>query len=242
MTHPPQQPHGYLQPGWPQYPPQYPPPPRKTRTGLIAGIVSVVVLVVGALAITGFVAPGFFLDNQQPERPSGSAGQVSRTSAAADPRDPNLTVASPKAFEDPVDCAKVVTSGDLAEAMPESRLGKLSSQDPGSFAYCGGSVLVKNEKADIDVRVGQLSLSVTRDFAVEKDAERTTFGGSTAVETQDIENKHCGVQVAIHPEGRLGFGAGLDVKIRAYTSEMWANCLTAARTIAEIAIVRLPDA
>lgn len=149
MTYPPQQPHGYPQPGWPQDPP----PPRKTRTGLIVGVVAAVVLVIGALAITGFAAPGFLLDDQDSARPAESAGQAG-------------------------------PSGDLAEAMPGSRLGTLSSRNPGSFAYCGGSVLVKNERADLDVRVGQLSLSVTRDFAVEKDAERTTFGGSTAVETQ----------------------------------------------------------
>ncbi len=43
-------------------PPGYGPPPRKSKTGLVVGIVSAVV-VLAALGVTGFVAPGFFLSD-----------------------------------------------------------------------------------------------------------------------------------------------------------------------------------
>lgn len=46
--------------GYPQYGGYPPPPPRKPKTGLIVGIVAAVV-VLATLGITGFVAPGFFL-------------------------------------------------------------------------------------------------------------------------------------------------------------------------------------
>jgi len=70
MTYP-QGPHqgGYPQPG-PYGPPGgYPPPgygtPRKSNTGLIVGIIAAVVVVLGTLGITGFVAPGFFLSDDE---------------------------------------------------------------------------------------------------------------------------------------------------------------------------------
>lgn len=89
MTYPPQQPprqpgYGMPQPypgGYPAGPPGPPPgPPPKKNTGLIVGIVAAVVLIVGGVLITGFVAPGFFLsdekkddDDRQAKKPTGQA-------------------------------------------------------------------------------------------------------------------------------------------------------------------------
>lgn len=60
----------------PPYPPQ-PPQPSKTKTGLIVGIVAAVVLI-AALLITGFVAPGFFLSDD-----SDATGAGDKTAPAA---------------------------------------------------------------------------------------------------------------------------------------------------------------
>lgn len=93
MTYPPpQRPHpgpppGYPPPGW-QYPAPYGPPPPKRRTGLVVAIVAVVVLLVGALAITGFVAPGFLLgdDAEQAAGGTGSVDQEQLEQAGGDPQ------------------------------------------------------------------------------------------------------------------------------------------------------------
>lgn len=93
MTYPPpQRPHpgpppGYPPPGW-QYPAPYGPPPPKRRTGLVVAIVAVVVLLVGALAITGFVAPGFLLgdDAEQAAVGTGSVDQEQLEQAGGDPQ------------------------------------------------------------------------------------------------------------------------------------------------------------
>lgn len=63
------------QPGYPPY--GYPPhPPKKSNTAVIVSIV-VVVLVLGTLGITGFVAPGFFLSDDE------SSGDGSSTASPA---------------------------------------------------------------------------------------------------------------------------------------------------------------
>lgn len=63
------------QPGYPPY--GYPPhPPKKSNTTVIVSIV-VVVLVLGTLGITGFVAPGFFLSDDE------SSGDGSSTASPA---------------------------------------------------------------------------------------------------------------------------------------------------------------
>jgi hypothetical protein len=93
MTYPPPQrphagpPHGYPPAGW-QYPGAYGPPPPRRRTGPVVAIVAFVVLVVGALAITGFVAPGFFLgdDNEQAAAGTGSVDQEQIEKAGGDPQ------------------------------------------------------------------------------------------------------------------------------------------------------------
>lgn len=82
----PQQPYP---PQQPPYPPQqqpwqgYGPPPKKSNTGVIVAIVAVVVLALTTLGITGFVAPGFFLGDDES---SGDAGShdLSTPQAAAE--------------------------------------------------------------------------------------------------------------------------------------------------------------
>ncbi len=57
------------------------PPPPKKNTGMIIAIVAIVVLVLGGLGVTGFVAPGFFLSDDKknagggdPTTPAGNGG------------------------------------------------------------------------------------------------------------------------------------------------------------------------
>lgn len=70
---------GYPAPAW-QQPGGYRPPPRKNRTALIVSVVAVVLVVVGAVAVTGFVAPGFFLSENEP---SGLAPQTPPSTPAS---------------------------------------------------------------------------------------------------------------------------------------------------------------
>ncbi|QWF80860.1 hypothetical protein [Amycolatopsis sp. CA-230715] len=65
---PPQQ--GFPQQGFPPPgygPPGYGPPPKKSKAGLVVGLVlGLVVVLGGVVAILGFVAPGFFLSKDVP--------------------------------------------------------------------------------------------------------------------------------------------------------------------------------
>ena len=103
-----QEPHG--QPGYggydpsAQYPPaQYPsaqygggfggygPPPPRKKTGAIVAVVAVVALVLGGLAFTGFVAPGFLLGDGDDTAGGGGPTTTTTTSSSApagdDPED-----------------------------------------------------------------------------------------------------------------------------------------------------------
>ncbi|MPZ80595.1 MAG: hypothetical protein GEV28_09425 [Actinophytocola sp.] len=64
--------------GYPQYGGGYggPPPPRK-NTGMIVAIVSIVVLLLAGIGITGFVAPGFFLSDDKKNDAGGGTGGTS---------------------------------------------------------------------------------------------------------------------------------------------------------------------
>lgn len=72
---PPQQgfpPPGYGPPGF--GPPGFGPPPKKSKAGLVVGIVlGLVVVIGGVVAILGFVAPGFFLSKDVPINGPGIA-------------------------------------------------------------------------------------------------------------------------------------------------------------------------
>lgn len=86
---PPGPPGPYPPPWWQQqHPGPYgqPPGPPTRRTGVIVAVVAVIVLV-GALAITGFVAPGFFLPDDKPAAGEGSIAPEQLEQAAADPQD-----------------------------------------------------------------------------------------------------------------------------------------------------------
>lgn len=93
MTYPPQQggpqwgpPPGPYQPGYgpppnqpgygvppSPYPPGYGPPPKKRRTVLWIVLGCVALLLVAGIGITGFVAPGFFVNH---DRPIGAPGNL----------------------------------------------------------------------------------------------------------------------------------------------------------------------
>jgi hypothetical protein len=86
MTYPPQGPYGgqqqypHQQPPYGGYPPQPPyggpgyggyPPPKKSNTGLLVGIIAGTVVVLAAVGVTGFVAPGFFLSKTKESPAAG---------------------------------------------------------------------------------------------------------------------------------------------------------------------------
>jgi hypothetical protein len=54
-----------------------PPEPPKSKTGPIVAIVAIVVLLLGGLGITGFVAPGFFLSDDEGSNNAGAGGNSS---------------------------------------------------------------------------------------------------------------------------------------------------------------------
>ncbi|WP_037303175.1 peptidylprolyl isomerase [Amycolatopsis orientalis] len=85
MSQPPQQP--YQQPGW-YGAPQQPPPSNKTALWVGLGVLGLVV-VVAVVAITGFVAPGFFLPD------SKSKGAVASPSSAPSSTSQQTTTQSP---------------------------------------------------------------------------------------------------------------------------------------------------
>jgi hypothetical protein len=76
-----QQPQYGGYPGGGQYGGGYGGPPEKKNTGMIVAIVAIVVLVLGGLGITGFVAPGFFLSDDQK---TGGGGGDPTSSAPKD--------------------------------------------------------------------------------------------------------------------------------------------------------------
>lgn len=98
MAYPPQQgPYGPQVPqgqqqygGYPQQPGPYGAPPPKNKAPLIASLLFVVALLAG-LGITGFVAPGFFLsDDDDKSGGSASDGSASDGGASGGSEDPDL--------------------------------------------------------------------------------------------------------------------------------------------------------
>lgn len=84
-------PYGQQQPGW------HPQPPRKSNTALIVSIVAVVVLILGTLGITGFVAPGFFLSDDESgsgDESSQAGGHSGQPSPVVDPSGDPLELAA----------------------------------------------------------------------------------------------------------------------------------------------------
>ncbi len=61
-----------------------PPQPPKSKTGPIIAVVAIVVLLLGGLGITGFVAPGFFLSDDSKNDAGGGSGGGGKTSEKKD--------------------------------------------------------------------------------------------------------------------------------------------------------------
>jgi hypothetical protein len=137
---------GYQQPQYPtqggyqqQYPPnaQYgpgfggpPAPPAKSKAGLVIGIVVAVVVIV-ALGVTGFVAPGFFLSKSSDKAASAPAA----SSAPVVPPAPGSGLPS---------------TGDIdpaAKAEVEKFLGALNNKDAdGAFGLrCADSIVTQDD-------------------------------------------------------------------------------------------------
>ncbi|GAA5103453.1 hypothetical protein [Haloechinothrix salitolerans] len=116
MTYPPQPPgphgpHGQQGHPWQHgYPPPRPPgPPRSNKTGVIAGItLTLVLLAVAAVAITGFLAPGYFLDD------TTSGGQVA-SAADQESEAPSVREQPPKPSPRPQRGVPAPADGGSAE-------------------------------------------------------------------------------------------------------------------------------
>jgi hypothetical protein len=142
MTH--QQPYG--QPGPHQFPTHqyggmygggFGAPPPKKKTGVVMATVAIVVLVLGGLAVTGFVAPGFFLsaddgDSESTFDPTSKPSAPETDETIAEPaEEPTLTTevateeGAPTADGQPVEQAALdamqsfldsVNAGDATQA------------------------------------------------------------------------------------------------------------------------------
>jgi hypothetical protein len=137
-----QQQPGY---GQPQYPPPGqgfggpPAPPPKSKTGMLVGI-AVAVVVIVALGITGFVAPGFFLSK-------------SSDKAASAPADSSAPVAPPAAPSG-LPSAGSLPTGDIGDVDPAAKsvaekfLAAINSKDvDGAFAMM--CQVAANQKDDL---------------------------------------------------------------------------------------------
>jgi hypothetical protein len=105
-------PHGAPQYGHPQYGGGFGPPPPRKNTGAVVAVVAAVVLVLGALGITGFVAPGFLLGDDETD--VGGPGPTTTTTTTT------TTSAEPP--------------GEDAEALVAALVAGLDSQDAEALA------------------------------------------------------------------------------------------------------------
>lgn len=171
MNYPPQQrppagpPPGYPPPGW-QYPAAYSQPPPKRRAGLVVAIVAVVMLVVGALAITGFVAPGFFLsdDNEQ---------------AVDDPT--------------PVDQAQLEQAGGDPQALAEATVAALLAKDAAAVDRVLCPDATEDARGVKQILPMVQDVRLDGDVRVKSDTEASaritiTANGTTATLTQELRN------------------------------------------------------
>lgn len=121
MTYPPPQgppgPYGYPGSG------PYTPPPKKNHTGVIVTAI-VAVITLGVLAITGFVAPGFFLE----EDSNTTSGKSAQSEQTTPPPRPRRTFTVPRPSTPPADFA-------AGQQLARKFLDKINSRDaPGATA------------------------------------------------------------------------------------------------------------
>ncbi|WP_410630332.1 hypothetical protein [Amycolatopsis sp. cmx-4-83] len=100
-----------------------PAPPKKSKTGMWIAVGATVVVVLAALGVTGFVAPGFFLskdDNTNVAAPPSS-------STSAKPTSPKTT--TPKKSTTPTSKAPTGSGASDAKAVLQGFIDKLNSGD-----------------------------------------------------------------------------------------------------------------
>ncbi|MEU8414106.1 peptidylprolyl isomerase [Amycolatopsis japonica] len=149
----PQQP--YQQQGWYGAPQQPPPSSNKTALWVGLGVLGLVV-VVAVVAITGFVAPGFFLSDSKGDSPVASSSSSAPTSSSQDTATqspvnlPSARTELPKRttpLADPTDCAYPVdTSGPVPKKVNPPAAGPTPAS--GTVA-----LTVKTTAGDIGLRL-----------------------------------------------------------------------------------------
>ncbi|MFC4857756.1 hypothetical protein [Actinophytocola glycyrrhizae] len=164
MTYP-QQPYGGQDPyaGYGGYGAPPPPPPRKKNTAAIVAVVAAVVVVLAGLGITGFVAPGFFLSDD--DTPTGGS--------------PTTTQPTTSSAEPGTDGAEEVLSAvaDGLDTQDKDALSDVACTDAASVVEeaiddadnVTGAELVDTEEIADDEVMGTLEVSVddrTGEFAV----------------------------------------------------------------------------
>lgn len=141
-AHPPQG------PAWPPPPP--PPPPRSPHgTALVVGISAVVLLLLGGLAVTAFVAPGFLVDDSD----SSSADSDTDTGRGGNGDDPGglpeVDIPPPNSSDldtDPGDVPPPISEGDDPGQGPEQGSGGT----PEEFATGYLSAVAAGDPAAVD--------------------------------------------------------------------------------------------
>lgn len=194
--YPPQQPqYGQQYPqqgGYPQQ--QYPqqgqygpgtggfggPPPKKSKTGLWIGL-GAGVLVIAAVAVTGFVAPGFFLSKK------------TDNAAAKPPAAPSATVAPPSAPSTSPSSSGSSTSTDPAVAAAAAKLLQaLNSGDvTGATAMVCPTAGTFADPADIKDAATKGNHDLKPVATTNPDPMSVAFGG-----TEDFEGSHVATAVS----------------------------------------------
>ena len=187
----PQQPYQgtqqFPQQGWDQA--QYPggpggEPPKSNKTGLWIGI-AVAVVLVAALAITGFVAPGFFLskdksDNQaqtQAPVPPPSSQLAPPSSAGGLPSDdPSAPTESDSPDSGGVDAAQV-------KQLVDDFIGKINAKDAAGAAAMLCAKSTSSAKQSIDDAVSHDPQLSVKKLTANQYLSSATIGGSMSGKT-----------------------------------------------------------
>src|SRR5690606_38091228 len=128
-------------------------PPTKPKTTVIVSIVAVVVLVLGTLGITGFVAPGFFLSD---DKETTAAPVAEKTVESTEPEEPSEDASSPEIVADRIIMAlKEGDVGALENLMcpdaKEKLKGVVGETDADSVDLVGEIRQVNEDEAKFDM-------------------------------------------------------------------------------------------
>jgi hypothetical protein len=133
-------------------------PPPKNKTGVVVAIVAVVVLVLGGLGITGFVAPGFFLSAQDGDTEPTTEPTSTEPSAPETAESTEITVDVPTVPTGPPTDGGTPTAGGqpVEQAALDAMQSFLDSVNAGDAAAAKSQLCAEaiNTTAEVDELVG----------------------------------------------------------------------------------------